>query len=37
MKWITMLLMLGAFAVVNVGCEADAEVDDDGASFEVDD
>jgi hypothetical protein len=36
-KWMTLLLVLGAFAVVNVGCEADADVDDDGASIEVDD
>ncbi len=36
MKWLAMLLLLGGFAVVNVGCEADAEVDDDGASLEVD-
>ena len=35
-KWMTLLLVLGAFAVVNVGCEADADVDDDGASLEVD-
>jgi hypothetical protein len=34
MKWITMLLMLAAFAAVNVGCEAEA--DDDGASIKVD-
>lgn len=34
MKWLAMILLLGGFAVVNVGCEAD--VDDDGASIEVD-
>jgi hypothetical protein len=37
MKYLAMLLMLGAFAAVNVGCEADAEVDDDGAAVKVDD
>lgn len=33
-KYLIMLAMLGAFAAANVGCEA--QVDDDGASIDVD-
>ena len=34
MKYLAMLLLLGGFVAVNVGCEAEA--DDDGASIKVD-
>jgi hypothetical protein len=34
MKFLAMLLLVGGFAAVNLGCEAD--VDDDGASVKVD-
>ena len=37
MKYLAMLLLLGGFAAVNVGCEAEADVDDDGAAVKVDD
>jgi len=37
MKTIMLLALLGLFAAVQVGCEANADVDDDGASIKVDD
>jgi len=37
MKTIMLLALLGLFAAVQVGCEAKADVDDDGASIKVDD
>jgi len=36
-KTIMLLALLGLFAAVQVGCEAKADVDDDGASIKVDD
>jgi hypothetical protein len=35
-KFLMTLLLLGGFAAVNVGCEADADVDDGGAKLKVD-
>ncbi len=35
-KFLMMLLLLGGFAAVNVGCDADGKVDDDGAKLKVD-
>jgi len=37
MKYLAMLLLLGGFVAVNVGCEAEADVDGDGAAVKVDD
>ncbi len=36
MKTIMLLALLGLFAAVQVGCEASADADDDGASISVD-
>ena len=35
-KFLMLLLVLGLFAAPNLGCEADGEVDDDGAELKVD-
>jgi hypothetical protein len=36
MKYFMILLLLGGVAMVNIGCEADAEIDDDGAELKID-
>ena len=36
MKYLMMLLLLGAFAAVQTGCQAEGEVDDDGVKVDVD-
>jgi hypothetical protein len=36
MKTIMLLALLGLFAAVQVGCESQADMDDDGASISVD-
>ena len=35
-KYLLMLVLLGGFVTLNMGCEADADVDDDGAKVKVD-
>ena len=35
-KFFLMLLVLGGIGFTQVGCEADADVDDDGAKLKVD-
>ena len=35
-KFFLMLLVLGGLAVTHMGCEADADVDDDGAKVKID-
>jgi hypothetical protein len=35
-KFFLMLLVLGGIGFAQVGCEADADVDDDGAKLKVD-
>lgn len=35
MRTILILMMLGLFTMGMVGCEADADVDDDGARLEI--
>jgi hypothetical protein len=36
MRYFLLLLMLGLVSYNAIGCEADADVDDDGASLKVD-
>ena len=35
-KYLMMLMMLLSLGAMNVGCEADGDIDDDGAKLEVD-
>ena len=35
-KFFLMLLVLGGLAVTHMGCEADADIDDDGGKVKID-
>lgn len=36
MKYLMVLLLLGAFATIHTGCKAEGEVTDDGVSADLD-
>ena len=36
MRWFLLLLWAGGALTMQVGCEADADIDDDGAELKVD-